>query len=245
MKEIKDIGLIGCGDFGEFMLPHLKRLAHGLVYVHDKRTKPEIWYSADIKQVASSDLVLLSVPSTSLESVLIEIKDSVKKDAVVADVCSVKVKPCQLMKKYLPETAEIIGTHPLFGPQSAKDGIEGLKIVLCPVRTSNIEKISCFLDNLGLEVIVTSPEEHDKQMAYAQGLTHFVAKALSNMDIGYISQRTKAYELLLELERMLENDSEELFLSIQKDNPYSKKAREKFLKQLKLLNGNILTKTKA
>jgi prephenate dehydrogenase len=27
-----------------------------------------------------------------------------------------------------------VGTHPLFGPQSAANGIHGLQIAICPVR---------------------------------------------------------------------------------------------------------------
>ena len=41
----------------------------------------------------------------------------------VLDVGSVKVRPAEIMKRGLPEHAGIVATHPLFGPQSARDGI--------------------------------------------------------------------------------------------------------------------------
>ena len=225
MKQIKEIGLIGFGDFGRFIFPYLKDYAE--VSVYDAK---EIHKKSSLEETASKDLVVLSVPVQNLEEVLVSIKDYVKEDALVADVCSVKLKPCQLMEKYLPKTAEIIGTHPLFGPQSGKYGIMGQKIVICPVRTSSIDSISSFLYNaFESNVILSTPEEHDRQMAYVQGLTHFIAKALDNMKLPAFNQSTKAYELLLELKELLSKDSEELFWSIQKENPYAKDVRIKFL----------------
>lgn len=221
------IGLIGFGNFGKFILPYLKE--HGNVYVNDIKEIENV-ENCSISEAASKDLVIFSVPSQRLEGVLILAKDYIKPNAVVADVCSVKIKPCQLLEKYVPKHAEAIGTHPLFGPQSAKGGLENQTIVLCPIRINKLEKVACFLeDNFPLQIIVTSPEEHDRQMAYVQGITHFIAKALNEMNLGYKSQRTKSYELLLKLKDMLGNDSEDLFNSIQTDNPYAKEARKELI----------------
>ena len=230
MKKIKNIGLIGYGNFGEFILPYLQKQASVLIY--DIKPNDKVWY-LDIKSVAKCDLVVLAVPSSNLESVLADISGHVKNDATVVDVCSVKIKPCKLMQKYLPKTVEIIGTHPMFGPVSGANGIQGLPIVLCPVRTRRIEEIAKFLDKeSGLNPIVTSPEEHDKQMAYVQGLTHFISKAILDMKVPFTTMYTKAYDLLLQVTDYLGDDSNELFLSIQNDNPYAKEVREKFVKML-------------
>ncbi len=226
-----NIGLIGVGSFGEFMLPYLKK--YGFVHAYDKTTKYEIWYTASIKGAASCDLIIYSVPAQNLEEVLIKTKDYIKKDAFAIDVCSVKAKPCKLMKKYLPKGTEIIGTHPLFGPESAKNGLEGHSLVLCPVRTNRLEKIACFIeDNLKLKVIVTSPEEHDRQMAYVQGISHLLARALNKIDSPCKTQRTAAYDILLKFREMLGNDSDALYETIQKENPYAKNARDEFLREL-------------
>ena len=83
-----------------------------------------------------------------------------------------------------------------------------------------------------MHIIVTTPEEHDKQMAYVQGLTHFIGKALNKMNLKYKSQRTMTYEVLLKLVDIVGNDSEDLFNSIQKDNPYAKKVREDLINML-------------
>ena len=48
------------------------------------------------------------------------------------------------MSKILPEKVEIIGTHPLFGPQSGRAGIAGMRVAFCPVRTTRAEQIKRF-----------------------------------------------------------------------------------------------------
>lgn len=240
MKMIKEIGLIGYGNFGKFILTYLRKYA--VVYIYDIGINSEQLGApfSSFEEVASKDLVILSVPSQNLEHLLKKINFYVKKDAIVADVCSVKMKPCKLMKKYLPESVEIIGTHPLFGPQSGANGIEGLPIVLCPIRTKRIEEIAVFLDKeYGLNPIITSPENHDKQMAYVQGLTHFISKAILDMEVPFTSMNTKAYDLLLQVTDYLGDDSDDLFLSIQKDNPYAKDARQELMKRLKHLEDSL------
>lgn len=230
---MKTIGLIGFGNFGKFILPYLQK--SGPVSIYD--TKYNVPEFGTLEEVASRDLVVLSVPSQNLEELLIRSKDYIRADAIVADVCSVKVNPCQLMEKYLPSTAEIIGTHPLFGPQSGKDGISGMKMVLCPIRTNRINKISSYLkSSFGLNVIITSPEDHDRQMAYVQGLTHLIGMALSEMNLPLAGLATKTYEHLMDVINVVGHDSPELFYSIQKENPYSKGISDKFLEEISKLS---------
>jgi prephenate dehydrogenase len=141
------------------------------------------------------------------------------------------------MLKHLPENVDIIGTHPLFGPQSGKDGIEGLNIVVCPVRTKkNHNLIRFFSKELKLNVLERTPIVHDKQMAYVQALTHFVGRAVNAMDIPDVEQKTPAYQYLLYIKRNLGQDSLDLFLTIEKENPYAKEVRDQFIEELKVLN---------
>lgn len=219
------IGLIGLGNFGRFLYPYLKKNS-SCVFVYDKKN------GDDIKPAASCDIVIYSVPAQNLEQALLESREYIKKGALVMDVCSVKAKPCELMEKYLPETTEIIGTHPLFGPNSAKWSISGHNIVLCDVRTERIEEVAIYLEQkYRLNAIVTSPKEHDMQMAYVQGLTHLLAKVLNQIDT-YRTQRTAAYDMLMKFKEILSHDSDALYNTIQKENPYAKIARDKFLEEL-------------
>ena len=85
----------------------------------------------------------------------------------------------ELLLGELPAHVGIVATHPLFGPQSARNGIAGLKVAVCPVRGGDGPRVGAFLRRaLGLQVIMTTPDAHDREAAMVQGLTHLIAKVL-------------------------------------------------------------------
>ena len=131
-------GIIGVGAFGELAAQHLA--PHFDLVLHDAhRDLLPVVNSyggriGNLVEAASCDILMLAIPIQRFEQVLTDIAPVVKADAIVIDVASIKSKPIELMQDILPPTVQIIGTHPLFGPQSGKDGIEGLNIVICPLR---------------------------------------------------------------------------------------------------------------
>jgi len=237
------LGIIGFGQFGQFMAKHLQ--PHFDVFVYDiqdfqKEAENLSVKFVNLEQVASKEIVIIAIPVQFQEELLKEIKVYVKPNALVFDVSSVKVKPVELMQKYLPPSVEIIGTHPIFGPQSGKNGIEGLKMVVCPVRTKHQQKIQSFLeDKLKLKVITCTPDEHDQQMAYVMSLTHLIGRAFNSLNIPDLDQKTQSYQYLLNIKENLKYDSLDLFLTIQKENPYGKKIVKEFVNKIKELEGLI------
>ena len=234
----KQVGFIGFGNFGRFIIPHL--VPHFDITVFDhlplKKDVEQLgckW--GTLQQVCEKDIVVAGVPVQFLENLLKEIKDYVKQGTLFLDISSVKVKPVELMKRYLHPKVEIIGTHPLFGPQSGKYGIEGLNLVVCPVSSKRTNlAINFFSKILKLNVLERTPVIHDKQMAYVQALTHFIGRAINEMDVPDVEQKTPAYQYLLDIKRNLGGDSMELFLTIEKENPYAKEVREQFMEELQL-----------
>ena len=87
MKQIKEIGLIGFGDFGRFIFQYLKDYAE--VSVYDAK---EIHKKSSLEETASKDLVVLSVPVQNLEEVLVSIKDYVKSRRVFSLLWGVEAK---------------------------------------------------------------------------------------------------------------------------------------------------------
>ena len=240
---MKSLGIIGFGSFGQFITPHLQ--SHFNISVYNRSDKSEKAKKLGVKYesleyVASMDHVIVCVPVQFMEEMLIKIAPMVSEGAKIIDVSSVKVKPVALMKKYLPKHCEIIATHPLFGPQSGKNGIKGLNMVLCPgERRTTLELERFFKDELGLKVLIRTPDVHDKQMAYVQALTHFVGRAVNEMDIPDVEQKTPAYQYLLDIKRNLGGDSYDLFLTIEQENPYAKGVREQFINELTKLNKSL------
>ena len=195
---------------------------------------------SDFETTVGRKNVVFAVPLAAFESVLSRAVPYLQTDAVCFDVCSVKMKPLELMREYLPETVEIIGTHPLFGPQSGREGIENLRIALCPLRTSRKEEIKNFLtDKLKLKVYEKSPAEHDREMAHVQALTHFVARALDELHVEESELATVSYEELMRAARLVSEDSWELFQTIEQGNPFAEPKRKAFISKLVELENRL------
>ncbi len=227
------LGIVGVGAFGEFAVKHLA--PHFDLALHDPHrdmnriAQEHGAHVGDLSMAAGCQIIMLAVPVQRLRKVLTDIAPMVRRDAVVVDVASVKIKPVEMMKELLPPTVQIVGTHPLFGPQSGKDSIAGLNIVICPVRGDYVREVEQFCrEKLGLHVMQATPESHDKEMAYIQGLTHLLSKVIVELDLPPFQFRTKTYELLQQMVEMVRYDSDELFRAIERENPFSVEAKKAF-----------------
>ncbi len=239
------IGILGFGRFGQTLSSIFKNQHQ--VFVWNKSDKKRIaddmgvnW--SKLEEVVSSDIIFLSVPISSIKNVLKEIKQIIKEGTIVADVCSVKSKPCEWMAETLSDIkVEIVGTHPMFGPDSIKNGLKGKQVVVCPVRISK-EKLGILTDilkNLKLDVITTTPEDHDRQTAESLALVHFIGRGL---DLGSLDKkriRTLGFNRLLKVGETVRNDTWQLFQDMNRYNPYAKNVRLKFINRLLLIEKGI------
>lgn len=233
----RSIGIVGYGDFTKVLIEHLSPHAE-IVVSSRSRESGDAGFGArfsSVEEVLSQPLIIPSIPSQFIEEFFAENKAMVNPNAVVVDVASVKVKPLQALERQLPETCQIIGTHPMFGPASiSKNGgkLTGLKCAVCFIRADgSLEKaVTEFLgDKLGLKLIYRTPEEHDREMAYVQGLSHFIGHVLDEMKIPDSELSTMAYDDLVNMKNIQGQDSWDLFCSIVDDNPYAKEVQDKFV----------------
>ncbi len=245
--QVKSIGIYGYGAFGKLMARELSKYFDILVYSPSLKTGSSDKYARylSVEELAySSDLLVFAVPVQFLEAVAqkLALQDFVPPHLPLIDVSSVKVYPLDILQKYFPANP-LLGTHPIFGPQSvAKYGLSGSKIVICNESFSKEEyqSIKNFLsEDLKLQVLEKSAQEHDREMAFVQGLSHFLGRALAKMQIKDFDSSTFSYKHLIELKELLKDDSWELFKTIQNYNPYAKKLRKDFLDMLKYLNKKL------
>ncbi len=228
----ESLGLIGVGSFGYFAAQHLAK--HFDLVLHDTAI------DATTVAAAACDIVALAVPVQKMRQALIDIAPKLKPNALVLDVCSVKVKPIKEMLELLPPGVAIVGTHPLFGPQSGKNGIDGLNIAICDIRGGRGEGVAKFCtEKLGLRVSMVTPEEHDKEAAYVQGLTHMLAKIVVSLNLPPMRFPTKTFELMEQMVEMVRYDSDELFRAIQSENPFSEEAKLAFFSAAKDLEDKL------
>lgn len=75
---------------------------------------------------------------------------------------------------------------------------------------------------------MTTPEDHDREAAVVQGLTHLIAKVLQRMGPLPTRMTTRSFDLLSEAISMVQDDAPEVFDAIEKANPYAETVRRRF-----------------
>ena len=240
---MKQLGLVGFGQFG--------RLAAGHLRGHFELIATDVTSAAaaaaerlgvpfgTLAEAAGCEVVLAAAPVAALRGVFTAMAPYVRPGALVIDVGSVKMAPARWMSEILPAHAELVATHPLFGPQSARSGLAGLRLVVCPVRGRRYEQVAAFGRLLGLKVTVTTPEEHDREMAYVQALTHLIGRSLVNMGIPDEQLKTQSYQHLLDLCGLIGADTFELFTAIQTQNPFAADVVTAFVDEARSLLGQV------
>ncbi len=239
--KIETVGLVGFGRFGKMAHHYLSRDKEVRVYDLDPQRLKAVPEAASLEEALSCSMVLLCVPISALEKVCRRIAPQLKSGQIVVDTCSVKQRPVEWMTRHLPSTVQILGTHPLFGPDSGRRGIEGLKIALCPARVepSSYRRICRYLEGLGLVLAETTPQEHDRQIAQSQAIFHLIAQALKCLAWDAASVCTPGPEAFYRLVKTVQNDTDQLFFDMEVENPQAAHYREQFIRQLVDLNENL------
>lgn len=238
------VGVIGFGAFGQLIARHIRPYLRVCAY----DPAPDLQPVAERLGVALTSLeaaarcpvVVLALPVGRMAEVVAAMAPHIRPGSLVLDVGSVKVVPAEIMMRGLPEHAEIAATHPLFGPQSARDGIAGLKIAVCPIRGRRCFRLAAFLrKQLGLTVIMTTPEDHDREAAMVQGLTHLIAKVLVQMEPLPTRMTTRSFDFLAAAVDMVRHDAPEVFEAIERANPYASEVRRRFFALASTLNAEL------
>ena len=238
------VGIIGFGRLGGLLTKYLSQ--DSSVYVFDKENKDQAikeagGIPATLEDVCESAIVIPMVPISAFETVIKEISGLLKPGTLVADVCSVKVRPVNTMLELLPEHVSILGTHPMFGPDSAAKTLFGAKIVLSRVRMEDklYFDIKDYHESHAIKVIEASPEQHDKEISSSLVLTHFIGRALMDFGAEPLMIDTKGYRRLMKILETVENDSWQLFEDMNGYNDFAEQSRQNFLQSLNNVDGRL------
>ena len=238
------IGIYGLGRFGAFFAGLLSGKAEVRAYSRNPaRPTP-----AGVKRVGEEELlampaVCLCVDIGAMPEVLARIAPRLRPGSLVLDTCSVKELPVRWMRELLPGGVGILATHPMFGPDSGAGGVQGLPMVLWPAR---LEEERCrewesFFASFGLAVQRLSPEEHDRQAAFTQGLTHYLGRVLAELGLQPSVIGSLGYRRLLGIVEQTCNDTWRLFLDLQRFNPHTPEMRRALDRALEALKAKLDT----
>jgi prephenate dehydrogenase len=235
------VGIIGFGRFGrvlgKILSDDFKVVAYDTVNVEPQFGVDFI----DLSTILKEKTIFLAVPIHLFKKLVIDIAPRLSESCTIIDVCSVKVYSVNVMQEILPSTVGIIGTHPLFGPDSIEHQ-NSLKIMMHNSRDtySQFEFWSTYFSSKSIEVIHITPEKHDWIAARTQGITHFVGRVLRAAGIEQTEIDTVGFSDLLAVIDQTCNDSWELFMDLQNYNPYTSEMIEKLEKSITEIRGKIL-----
>ena len=238
------IGVIGLGRFGRFWAQLVAQQAEA-VYAWNRtpRELPEGVQPLTPDLYSRLDIVFLCTSIASVGEVARDIAPLLHPHTIVADTCSVKVEPLAELERIIPPANPLLGTHPMFGPDSARDGAAGLPMVFSPVRISpdRLAEIQAFFAGYQLQQLVMTPDEHDREAAYTQGITHFIGRVLKDLDLQPSPIATLGYTRLLQVMEQTCNDPWSLFMDLQQRNPHTAGMRRRIQasldRTLRLLEG--------
>ncbi len=121
-------------------------------------------------------VVIIAVPIGDTVRMIEKVGPLIKKENLLMDLTSLKVEPLAAMLR--ASDSEVIGMHPLFGPDLSS--IAGQNVVLCPGRGERwLSWVRNLLERHHACVTITSPERHDEMVSIVQALNH-----LNTMTLG-------------------------------------------------------------
>lgn len=254
-EEKKTLGIIGFGRFGVLVATVLSDFFEIKVY-HHREKESDLTIAAKIgaslvsfEETVHCDFLILSAPISQTEELIKRVAKVIKPGTTVIDTCSVKKLPCKWLEQYIPEDNFTLGAHPMFGPVTTKFDLdqkhfelEGKQIVLCPLRISKDQftAILDFLEKLKLEVIIVTPEEHDKQNARTLSFVHFLGRSLTEAGIGKQEIFTPGYADILKILPHTNNDDWQLFYDMNNYNPYAEEIRQEFLDACETIEKKVI-----
>ena len=234
-----EIGIVGFGRFGRFAVEILRKDFSVSVFDPKVPSGQSGVRFVTLREVARKPCLLLCVPISQMERVCRRLRPHLNSRQLVMDTCSVKEKPLSLMLELFPESVEVLGTHPLFGPETGRHGIADLEVVLCPGRGKRVQKVKQYLEKLGLVVTVTTPTEHDQAMARTQALFHFLAQGFSRLKMDPDTLATPGPSQLFRAFQDVLGDSRQLFRDLQQMNRFAPAQRKKLIASLTALDRSL------
>ncbi len=191
-----NVGIVGLGLIGGSMAKSIKtRTAHSVWGVDlDAETMTLARLSGAIDGALSDeklpvcDLILVAIRPAAAVNWVMEHAATISKSAIVVDLCGVKRSVCAALEPVAHDYGfAYIGGHPMAGRErggfvhSSEELFSGASMILTPdARTDMrmLETLKAFFTDIGFAGLTFStPDEHDRIIAYTSQLAHIVSSA--------------------------------------------------------------------
>ncbi len=196
MKTIRTVGIVGLGLIGGSMARSVRKHTIARVYGYD--LSPDAMSLAELsgaidapltkENLKECDLLMIAIFPKALVQWVKDHADDISNETILVDLCGVKryiydnVSPIAREKGFL-----YVGGHPMAGKEvsgfrnSDAELYKDASMILCPDDTADIDDLDtlkAFFLSLGFgEVVFSTPEEHDRIIAYTSQLAHAASSA--------------------------------------------------------------------
>ena len=186
---------VGLGLIGGSLCKAMKKYTYHTVTGCDRNHDIEFAALRDVAidkafdgNYSGYDLVIIALFPKAAEQFLRDNADRFTKGTLITDVCGIKGDFSVRMKKIAEENGlRYVGIHPMAGKEfggyynSTADLFVKANFIIAPFDDSEENDIN-LLRGLAKEIgagkiVVTSPENHDKMIAYTSQLAHIVSSA--------------------------------------------------------------------
>lgn len=134
------------------------------------------------------DLIVISLFPEGTERFFAENASKIGKNTLITDVCGIKGDFSQRMKNIAERNGlRYVGIHPMAGKEfggyynSTADLFVKANFIIAPFvdsQQSDIDLLNGLAKEVGAgKIVITSPENHDKMIAYTSQLAHIVSSA--------------------------------------------------------------------
>ncbi|HSR60723.1 MAG TPA: prephenate dehydrogenase [Robiginitalea sp.] len=181
--------IIGIGLIGGSLARDLRKTYSGVSLLGQDAHAGHLQQACDLglidgpateADLATADLVVVSIPVDSLLRDLPRILDQVGDQTLVIDAGSTKAPVCRKVKDH-PKRRNYLACHPIAGteftgPAAAVTGLFSGKVnIICEVEQTAFkiqERALEIFKNLGMRIRYMNPDAHDRHIAYVSHLSH-------------------------------------------------------------------------
>jgi prephenate dehydrogenase len=174
--RLHTIGVIGgTGQMGRWFRPFFDRAGYQVLV--SGRTTP-LSYQQCIER---SDAVIFNVPISHTVELIHKLGPYFRPGQLMVDNTSIKTQPVSAMLEAAPEGVEVLGMHTVFGPAVAELRRQNVVFTATPRSGELAQEFEGIFYKYGATITHTTPEHHDRQMAFHQNLEHFTKVVLAEV----------------------------------------------------------------
>lgn len=187
-----NIGIIGLGLIGGSLGLDLRSHGNKVLGVSRQQSTCDIALqkgvvdesSTSLELLAAADLIFICTPIHLIVPTLAQLTPYLKPQAIVTDVGSVKEA---IVTNCSPLWPNFVGSHPMAG--TAEQGINAAQLrlfvnapyVITPIESTPdfaVEILTAIVQKLGCQIYHSSPEEHDRAVAWISHLPVMISASL-------------------------------------------------------------------